>query len=149
VLSLYKKWWWLMKVEGLRSPQVKVVGLYHFGCMIDKIRLYCIGNLPDEYFRGSAVGLDGYLYSLLEIRYDELQERVKSGSNDKETLEWCCDNGHKPNKIQVRVQNGFVSKMGWKDPFSTFVNHVKSQAGIEDINEIVTLFELIALDEDS
>ncbi|MAG84912.1 hypothetical protein CMK10_12195 [Candidatus Poribacteria bacterium] len=37
-----------MKVEGLRSPQKKVGGLYHFSRMIDKIRLFCEGKLPED-----------------------------------------------------------------------------------------------------
>ena len=139
-----------MKIEGLRSPQKKVGGLYHFGRMIDKIRLFCEGKLPEEYlsFLGLATGLDGHLCSFLEINYDQLEERVKAGGTDEEILEWCYGNGHRPNKVQVRVWNGFVSKMGWQDPSTKFVNKIKKQAGIEDKDEIVTLFDLIGLDED-
>ena len=50
-------------------------------------------------------------------------------------------------KVQVRIWNGFVSKIGWRDPFAKFVNNIKKQAGIEDRDDIVTLFDLIGLDE--
>ena len=50
-------------------------------------------------------------------------------------------------KVQVRIWNGFVSKMGWRDLFLKFVNNIKKQAGIEDRDDIVTLFDLIGLDE--
>ncbi|HIM10295.1 TPA: DUF5069 domain-containing protein, partial [Candidatus Poribacteria bacterium] len=66
-----------MKVEGLRSSQKKVGGLYHFGRMIDKIRLFYDDKLPKEYssFRGLSTGLDGHLCGFLEINYDQLEER--------------------------------------------------------------------------
>ena len=138
-----------MKIEGLRSPQIKVGCLYHFGRMIDKIRLFYDDKLPNEYssFRGLSTGLDGHLCGFLEINYDQLEERVKAGGTDKEILEWCYVDGHRPNKVQVRIWNGFVSKMGWRDLFLKFVNNIKKQAGIEDRDDIVTLFDLIGLDE--
>ena len=50
-------------------------------------------------------------------------------------------------RFRVRIWNGFVSKMGWRDPFTKFVSNIKKQAGIEDRDDIVTLFDLIGLDE--
>ena len=38
-----------MNVPNLRSPYDQVGGLYHFGRMLDKIRLYHAGNLPTDY----------------------------------------------------------------------------------------------------
>lgn len=38
-----------MKNPPFRSPREKVGGLYHFGRMLDKIRLSLQGELPDEY----------------------------------------------------------------------------------------------------
>ena len=46
----------------MRSPREKVGGIYHFGRMLDKIRLHLRGELPEEYRPnfGWAVGLDGF-----------------------------------------------------------------------------------------
>ena len=97
-----------MKVEGLRSPQKKVGGLYHFGRMIDKIRLFCEGKLPEEYlsFRGLATGLDGHLCSFLEINYDQLEERVKAGGTDEDRAADRVGQG------RVTVEAGSVGRDG-------------------------------------
>jgi hypothetical protein len=48
-------WYRHMKIESLRSPYQKLGGLYHFGRMLDKIRLHQAGQLPTEYHPKGAL----------------------------------------------------------------------------------------------
>jgi hypothetical protein len=80
-----------MKNPPFRSPREKVGGMYHFGRMLDKVRLHVRGELPDEYKPnlGLALGLDGHCCAFLEVEFVALVERITIGGTDDEILEWC------------------------------------------------------------
>ena len=128
-----------------RSPREKVGGIYHFGRMLDKIRLNLRGELPAEYRPnlGLPVGLDGHCCGFLGIEFTTLVERVKSGGSDEEILEWCFENGCRPNPVQKRIWNGFACKFGWRDRVSAFLAAVKKEDGCEDRDDLPTSFDLI------
>ena len=129
----------------LRSPREKVGGLYHFGRMIDKIRLHLRGELPEEYRPnfGLSVGLDGYLCGFLGVSHRELIEQVVLGRTDDEILEWCLSTRFRPNPIQKRIWNGFALKLGWRDKASGFLERVKLEDGLSHRDDLVTAFDLI------
>lgn len=134
-----------MRNPPLRSPRDKVGGLYHFGRMLDKMRLHWRGELPEEYRPnfGLPVGLDGHCAGFLGVEFEALVDRVREGGADEEILEWCFANGQRPNRVQVRVWNGFAEKFGWRDRASAFIAKVKAEDGVADRDDIATAFDSI------
>lgn len=130
----------------MRSPREKVGGLYHFGRMIDKVRLHLRGELPDEYKPnfGLPNGLDGLLASFLNLSHDEIIDRVRKSGTDEEILEWCFAKGMRPNETQIRIWNSFAEKIGWRDRAAATVERVKKFTGHADI---ATIFDCIDADE--
>ena len=134
-----------MKNPPFRSPRLKVGGLYHFGRMLDKIRLKLKGKLPAEYLSnlGLAHGLDGHCCGFLGIEFADLVERLKQPGADEEVLEWCFSRGLRPNTAQIAIWNGFAEKFGWRDAAAGFVARVKKEDGLEALDDLVTAFEII------
>ena len=129
-----------------RSPREKVGGLYHFGRMIDKIRVHLRGELPEEYKRNFGHGLDGALSEFLNLNHSAIVERVRQGGTDEEILEWCFSNGLRPNETQIRIWNAFAEKLGWRDGATATVASVKKIMGPAGAN-IATIFDCIGADE--
>ena len=134
-----------MKNPPFRSPRSKVGGLYHFGRMLDKIRLSVEGRLPAEYQPnlGLPYGLDGHCCGFLGVQFADLAGRVKQGGSDEEILEWCFSRGLRPNPVQIAVWNGFAEKFGWRDRAADFVAKVKKEDGVEHREDMLTAFDSI------
>ncbi len=113
--------------------------------MLDKIRLYLAGELPEEYRPnfGRAFGLDGHLCGFLAVDFEALCARVAEGGTDEELAEWCFQNGLRPNGTQARVWNEFARKMGWNDRASAFVASVRAEDGASGRADLVTAFDQI------
>jgi hypothetical protein len=136
-----------MKVPGLRSPYEQVGGLYHFGRMLDKIRLHAAGRLPADYHPNLGVGFDGRCCSFLGVKYEDVVARVKLGGSDEEVLQWCFQNGRKPTEDEIEVWNAFMSKRGWRDGASARLAQRKKEDGLENRADVQTFFDLIDADE--
>jgi hypothetical protein len=132
----------------LRTPSEKVGGLFYFGRMLDKIRLHAKGALPSDYHANLGKGFDEKCASFLAINYDQLVERVKRGGTDEEILQWCLENGRKPNENDVYVWNEFMRKRGWNDEVSEILERRKREAGMTDRSDIQTAFQFIDADEE-
>ncbi len=129
----------------MRSPKEKVGGLYHFGRMMDKIRLHLRGGLPEEYrpHFGLSAGLDGHLCGFLGVAHDELVQQAALGKSDAEILEWCFVTRFRPNPTQGRIWNGFARKFGWRDMASEFLEKVKLEDGLTEREDLATVFDII------
>ncbi|MYF92120.1 MAG: DUF5069 domain-containing protein, partial [Gemmatimonadetes bacterium] len=103
----------IMQIPNLRSSNEKVGEIGFFGRMLDKIRLYHQGKLPDDYNRG--FGLDGQCLRFLQVEYDALVKRVLSSGTDEEILEWCFENGRRHNNEEIQIWNQFMEKRVWLD----------------------------------
>ncbi len=136
-----------MNVSNLRSPHDQVGGIFHFGRMLDKIRLHAAGQLPQDYHSNLGGGFDARAVSLLWIEYPELVEQVKAGGTDEEILEWCCQQGRKPGAEEVEIWNEFMRKRGWSDEASSRLELRKREGGFGDRDDIQTFFDFIDLDE--
>ena len=134
-----------MNNPPLRSPRTKVGGLYHFGRMVDKIRLHLRDQLPDEYrpHFGLSLGLDEHLCGFLAVSHDELIQQVALGKSDAELLEWCFLTRFRPTPMQRRIWNGFARKFGWRDMASSYLQQVKLEEGLIGRDDLVTAFDLI------
>jgi gluconokinase len=85
--------------------------------------------------------------NFLRINYDQLVERVKRGAKDEETLQWCFDQGRRPDENDVYVWNEFMRKRGWNDEVSEILARRKKEAGMTDRLDIQTSFQFIDADE--
>jgi len=136
-----------MKVPGLRSPYDKVLGLVHFGRMLDKIRLHRQGKLPDDYHSNLGLGFDGRVCLFLGVKYEDIVARVKLGGEDEDILEWCFTEGRKPSDEEVQMFNDYLRKRGWHDDASQRLIERKKEAGFTNRDDIQCFFDYIDADE--
>lgn len=124
-------------------------GIFHFGRLIDKIRCHLNGTLPGEYRRnfGLSIGLDGHLCGFLGVEFPDLVRKVGEGLPDEELLEWCFENGFRPNAVQKRVWNGFAEKFGWRDRVSVYLDRIKAEEKLDHRHDLLTAFDLIDEEE--
>ena len=124
-------------------------GMMYFPRMLDKIRLHARGDLTEDYHAnlGRPRTADGACTNFLRVHYDELRARVLAGGTDEEILEWCYENGRRLNGGDLRVWNGFLSKLGWNDFATPLLEEEKQRHGISHRTEINTIPDLIDLDE--
>jgi len=130
-----------------RSPYDKVGGIVYFARMLDKIRLHASGDLPEGYQENLGQGFDKRCASFLCVSYDDLATEVRSGLSDEEALDWCFAHGRQPDEEQIEVWNEFMRKRGWNDSGSEILAKRKKQSGLEDRDDIVTMFAYLDVDE--
>ena len=131
----------------LRSPSEKVGGLFHFGRMLDKIRVHARGELPEDYQSNLGKGFDAKCCAFLHLNYAQLSERVKQGASDEEMLEWAFRTGRRPTDDEITMWNEFLRKFGWRDHAAEILERRKREAGMQDRAEIETMFQFIDADE--
>lgn len=137
-----------MQIPNLRSPREQVGGLYHFGRMLDKIRLHAAGQLPAEYHGDLGKGFDGRCVRFLHVDYPALKARVLQGGTDDEILAWCFERGRKPEEDEVAIWNAFMSKRGWNDEVSERLRQlVEADGALRGRTDIRTFFDQIDADE--
>jgi Domain of unknown function (DUF5069) len=134
-----------MKIPGLRSSYEKVGGIVFFGRMLDKIRLHAQGKLPSDYNRGT--GFDGRCVRFLHVDYDAVVKRTLQGGTDDELLEWCFQNGRRPNEEEILVWNAFLTKRGWRDEVSEDLRLFKEKRGFAHRDDIQTFCDFHKADE--
>lgn len=136
-------------IPGLRSPYETVGGLYHFGRMLDKIRIHAKGQLPPDWVSalGAAKGFDGLTCGFLHIAYADLRaETLKGASTDEELLEWAYKNGRRPTEHELEVWNMYLMKRCWRDKYVERL-HIRLQEVGLPIGTVETMFDFIDLDE--
>jgi len=137
-------------IPGLRSPFDQVKGLVYFGRMLDKIRLFATGKLPEGWHasRGAqAKGtFDGRCCNFLHIDYPALEAETLKGGSDEQIFEWACTHGRRPSEEEIEVWNGFMTKRGWRDAGTEWLNHRLAEIGLPP-GTVPTMFEFIDLDE--
>ncbi len=116
-----------------------------FGRMLDKIRLHAKEQLPTDYNRGH--GFDGRLCRFLHIDYASLVEKALEEKEDQKVLEWCYSNGRRPTEEEIFVFNAFLSKRGWQDDVSAWVEEQKKKMGLSHREDIQTAFDVHDADE--
>ena len=134
----------------IRSPRDPVGGIFVFGRILDKIRLHAQGQLPAGYNVGVIAGkrtFDDRVCKLLDVHYDALAARTLRGGTDEEILEWCFENGRKPDAEHTELFNGFMSKRGWRDAATPGLIQQRADAGLAHREDIVTFFHLMDVEE--
>lgn len=134
-----------------RSPRDQVGGIFVFARILDKIRYFAMhGCLPQGYHLGPIEGsrtFDDRVCRFLGVGYDELFKRTLAGGTDEEVLEWCFENGRRPDAEQIEIWNGFMQKRGWRDSGSPGLAKQKSEAGLGEREDIEVFFELMDVEE--
>lgn len=126
-------------------------GLVYFARMLDKIRLNAKGELAPGYFVGiiedDPTVFDARCTRFLGVDYDELAKRTLEGGSDEEILEWCFENGRRPNEEEIEIFNAFLLKRGWRDPSSEDLKAAKKREGLGDRKDIHTWVDFHDADE--
>jgi len=130
-----------------RSAYDKVEGIVYFARMLDKIRLKAAEKLPTDYHKNLGAGFDGRCCRFLGVTYAAVQQRVQKKGTDEEILQWCFDQGRKPNDEEVLIWNAFMTKRGWRDDNTEELNRYKTGSGFSGRSEIQTLFDYYEFDE--
>ena len=130
-----------------RSPKEKVGGIVYFGRLVDKIRLMAAGELHPDLHANLGKGFDERCVQFLGVSYEALRARVLEGSDDSQLLEWCFENGRRPDSEQLEIWNDFMTKRGWNDEVSETLARRKMESGFESRDDIQTMFEYIDADE--
>jgi len=132
-----------------KSPSEMVVGLRYFGRMLDKIRLHARDELHSDYHAnlGHRKAADGAMCNFLRIDYEQLRQHVLKGGSDEEILEWCYQNGRRPNEGDLLVWNNFSAKFGWNDFATPTLERRKKELGISDRADIQTMSDLFDYEE--
>ncbi len=137
-------------IPGLRSPYDAVNGLVYFGRMLDKIRLYAAGTLPEGWqpMRGAAAkgSFDWRCCEFLQIDYAALEAETLKGGSDESLLAWTYANGRQPSEQEIEVWNGFMTKRGWRDAGTQRLNERLAEIGLPE-GTAQTMFEYIDIDE--
>jgi len=134
----------------LRSPRDMVGGIMVFGRILDKIRLNATEGLPPGYHLDIIPGsrtFDDRVCCLLGVEFAALSARALEGGTDEEVLEWCFQNGRKPDKEHIEIFNGFMMKRGWRDAASAGLIQQRQEAGLGHREDIVTFFDLMDVEE--
>lgn len=134
----------------IRSPRQLTGGIVVFARVLDKIRLNAEGKLPEGYHLGVVPGnrtFDDRLCKFLGVDFDAFSARTLAGGTDEEILDWCFENGCKPDAERIEVWNAFLTKRGWRDPATTGFEKSKAESGFADHDEIQTFFDLMDAEE--
>jgi gluconokinase len=132
-----------------KSPKEMTKGMLFFPRMLDKIRLHARGELHEDYHKnlGKVGAADGVCCNFLRVHYRDLAERVKQGGTDEEILEWCFENGRRPNQSDLVVWNGFASKIGFRDFATETLLEQKQKLGIAHRDDIQCMPDLMDFEE--
>ena len=130
-----------------RSPKDPVGGIVYFGRMVDKIRLMAAGELHPDLQENLGTGFDQRAVNFLGLDYPSLKNRLLEGGSDDEVLEWCFQKGTQPTDEQIQVWNAYMFKRGWRDDLSDRLASRKKEGGLENRDDIQTMFNYIDADE--
>ena len=131
-----------------RSPAEKVDGLVYFGRMLDKIRAHAKGELPADWSANLGKGFDGRCLRFLGLKYEDLVERVLSeDGTDEEILRWALAHGHNRSEDDMALWSEFMRKCGWNDEITPTLERRKRESGLEQRDDIQTMFQYIDVDE--
>jgi len=137
-------------IPGLRSPSEQVKGLVYFGRMLDKIRLFASGKLPEGWHaaRGAEMkgSFDARCCRFLGIDYAAIEKETLKGGSDEELLAWAFKRGRQPSEEEIEIWNAFMSKRGWRDSGTQRLNERLAEIGLPP-GTVQTMFEFIDLDE--
>ena len=137
-------------IPGLRSPFEQVKGIVYFGRMLDKIRLFASGKLPEGWHAARGAEMKGIFDArccrFLGVHYAALEMETLRGGTDEELLAWAFKNGRQPNEEEIEIWNAFMTKRGWRDSGTQRLHERLAEIGLPP-SAAETMFEFIDIDE--
>ena len=137
-------------IPALRSPFDQVQGIVYFGRMLDKIRLFASGKLPEGWHaaRGAEMkgSFDARCCRFLGIDYKAIEAETLKGGTDEELLAWAFKHGRQPTEEEIEIWNAFLAKRGWRDAGTQRLHECVAEIGLPP-GTVETMFEFIDLDE--
>ena len=135
-----------------RSPKAQVNGLCHLGRLIDKIRMRNAGQIKD--YNYLTVGFDKYLLDTLQLKGEELEERVLQGGTDEEIVLWIEARGKALTDDERTRWNDMVLKGGPKNEqaqqrFNEKLENLATTRGVsvDQLPKLSTWIDIIECDE--
>jgi len=130
------------------SPYLQIDGIVYFRRMLDKARLFAVGELREDLCSNLGKAMDAWTCEFLGVSYSGLSARLRvEGTSDEDLLEWCFSEGKKPADQEIKVWNAYMTKIGWRDYLSEKLSIRKAESGLADRDEIQTMFDYIDADE--
>ena len=137
-------------IPALRSPFDQVQGIVYFGRMLDKIRLFASGKLPEGWHaaRGAEMkgSFDARCCRFLGIDYKAIEAETLKGGTDEELLAWAFKHGRQPTEEEIEIWNAFMTKRCWRDAGTQRLHERLAEIGLPP-GTVETMFEFIDLDE--
>ena len=136
-----------------RSPKEQLDGLCHLGRLIDKIRMRNAGLLQD--YNYLTVGFDKYLLDQLELKGEELEQRVLQGGSDEDIVSWIHEHGktlspEEKARWNDMVLNGEPKNEMARERFNAVLAGIAEKRGVtvDQLPKITKWVEAIDLDEE-
>ena len=131
-----------------RSPKDQIDGLPYFLRMCHKIRQNAAGQLHGDYLPNLGKGLDLWTCQLLLVDYADLVSFiVGSDADDRAALDWCYENGKKPESPVKDWWCSYVRNRGFNDDLSERLNQRKNDAGMGHLTELTSFIDFIDAEE--
>ena len=125
------------------SPRDEVHGYVYFARLCSKVRLHASGELDPEFHPNMGKAMDAWTCQFLHVDYDELQNIILGDTDDEQALEWCWENGVKPNEHELEWWNSYMRNRGFRDDFTEKIVFRKEEAGWQDRDDIQSFFDYL------
>jgi gluconokinase len=130
-----------------KSACEKVGGMHYFPRMLDKMRLHGRGELRADFHKNLGEGADKWCCHYLRVSYADLREKVLAGLGDEDALAWCFEHGRRLDETDLFIWNQFITKVGWNDPVTPYLQRLKKQSGLAERADIETMVQYFDVDE--
>lgn len=137
-----------MSSLNLRSPHATLGGVAHLARLVDKIRAFNQGELPEDYHPKLGVAFDGFVCDFLGLDYAAFRRAMTLlNFDDDEALAWIKMQLVWPSEQRILFFNTFLRSRGWRDSFRETLPLRLDSMGIDDDGSIKTCCEMIDIDE--
>ena len=130
-----------------KSPLEEVGGIPYFVRMCDKIRLHASGDLHADYQSNLGGGFDKWTCEYLRVDYIDLVEKVLSGLDDAAVLGWAVSLGGERTAAERDWWLSYMRNRCHRDDLSELLEKRKSDGGLGDREDIVSMFDMIDAEE--
>ena len=129
------------------SPRDEVHGYVYFSRLCSKVRLRAAGKLDPEFHPNMGKAMDLWTCQFLHVDYEDLKKVILDGATDEDALEWCWQNGTKPNENELIWWTSFMRNVGIRDHLAEKLAFRKEEAGWQDRNDILSFFDYLDADD--
>ncbi len=129
------------------SPRDEVHGYVYFARLCSKVRLRSSGALDPEFEPNMGKAMDAWTCQFLHVDYEDLKHVILDGATDEQALEWCWENGKRPDEHELEWWSSYMRNRGFRDDFTEKLVFRKEEAGWQDRDEIQSFFDYLDADD--